>query len=153
MQTIVPSPKLTKLTKPAKIQVIKTAIKEGTFDRDEMAQILGVKDRQVRRYLNEIAKQEAELNPEGTHILRSLCINNLTKKAALGKLSTTIEVGIVLAGEVKKELTISKEDITITNNRTFNLTSYSDEDKIAILDAYRRLNKNGSSPIESRSIH
>jgi hypothetical protein len=151
MQTL--TPKLTKLTKAAKIQIIKDAISEGSFDRDEMCTILGVKDRQVRRYLNEIARQDAEVNPDGTQILRALCLKNLVKKAALEKLSTTSEVAIVLAGEVRKELSISKEDITITQNRSFNLTSYSDEDKIAILDAYRRLNKNNSSPIESRSIH
>jgi hypothetical protein len=100
MQTF--TPKLTKLTKTAKIQIIKDAINEGCFDRDEMAQILQIKDRQVRRYLNEIAKQDAEANPNGTHILRSLCLKNLIKKAALGKLSSTTETAIVLAAESKK---------------------------------------------------
>jgi hypothetical protein len=96
------TPKLTKLTKRAKIQFIKDAIKSGAFDRDEACTVLGVKDRQVRRYLNEIAKQDSESNPDGTHILRSLCLASLTKKAALGKLSSTSEVAIVLAGETKK---------------------------------------------------
>lgn len=151
MQTT--QPKMTKLTKTFKIQTIRTALKEGHFDRDEIAKLLNIKDRQVRRYLNEIAKQDAEENPGGTQILRNLCLQNLTKKAALGKLSTTTEVGIVLAGEVKKELSIRKEDVTITNNRTFNLTTYSEEDKTAILDAYRRLNKDSSSTTEPNSLH
>lgn len=81
---------------------MKDAIKEGKFDRDETATILGIKDRQVRRYLNEIAQQDAEANPDGTQILRALCVSNLIKKAALGKLSATSEVAIVLAGEPKK---------------------------------------------------
>ncbi len=151
MQTT--TPKMTKLTKTFKIQTIRTALKEGTFDRDEIAKLLNIKDRQVRRYLNEIAQQDADQNPGGTQILRNICLNNLTRKAALGKLSTTTEVGIVLAGEVKKELSIRKEDITVTNHRTFNLTNYSEEDKTAILDAYRRLNKTISSPPEPTSIH
>lgn len=95
-------PRLTKLTKTAKIQLIKDAIKEGRFDRDEMATVLNIKDRQVRRYLNEIAKQDATANPDGTHILRSLCLKNLIRKAALEKLSQTSEVAIVLAAEAKK---------------------------------------------------
>jgi hypothetical protein len=51
----------------------------------------------------------------------------------------------------RKELSIVKEDITI--NRNFNLTHYSEEDKTAILDAYRRINKNNSSPTEPTSLH
>ena len=95
-------PKLTKMTKTVKIQFIKDAIKEGKFDRDEIAQVLDIKDRQVRRYLNEIALQDAAVNPDSTSILRSLCLKNLIRKAALEKLSQTSEVAIVLAGEAKK---------------------------------------------------
>ena len=115
------TPKLTKLTKTAKIQVIKDAIKEGCFDRDEMITILGVKDRQVRRYINEIARQDAESNPDSTQILRALCARNLIKKAALEKLSTTSEVAIVLAGESKKMEV--KEEITETKNVNINVKS------------------------------
>lgn len=140
MQTT--TPKLTRLTKTAKIQVIKDAIKEGSFDRDEMAVILGVKDRQVRRYLNEIAKQDAELNPGSTQILRSLCLYNLTRKAALGKLSTTIEVGIVLAGESRKlEVT---EDIQIKEkvlHATIDLTKLAENDRKTIFDAEEALTR------------
>jgi hypothetical protein len=148
MQTF--TPKLTKLTKTAKIQVIKDAIREGNFDRDEMCIVLGVKDRQVRRYLNEIAKQDSQTNPDGTHILRALCLNSLTKKAALGKLSVTSEVAIVLAGESKKvEL---KEERTETKTVTYKL-SYSEEDKTAILNAYGRINKQNRSPPQPPSLH
>lgn len=132
MQTLtINTPKLTKLTKRAKIQVIKDAIKAGVFDRDEMTQVLGVKDRQVRRYLNEIAKQDAAANPDGTHILRSLCLKNLTKKAALGKLSTTSEVAIVLAGESKKmelkgDITETHIDITAQVNELIKISRVED---------------------------
>ena len=117
------TPKLTRLTKTAKIQVIKDAIKEGCFDRDEMITILGVKDRQVRRYLNEIAQQDAEANPDSTQILRSLCVKNLIKKAALEKLSQTSEVAIVLAGESKKiDLNATVKEIKLEWKREFNPT-------------------------------
>jgi len=142
--------KLTKTTKTFKIQFIKTAIKEGHFDRTETAQYLGIKDRQMRRYLNEIAKQDADVTPDGTHILRALCLNNLTKKAALGKLSTTSEVAIVLAGE-SKHIEVN-ENITETVTKTYNM-NYSEEDKNAVLEAYRRIDKNRSRPIEPQSLH
>ena len=51
----------------------------------------------------------------------------------------------------RKELSIVKEEVTI--NRNFNLTHYSEEDKTAILDAYRRLNKAESRPDQPNSLH
>ena len=50
-------------------------------------------------------------------------------------------------------LSYHKEDININNNRNFNLTNYSEEDKIAILDAYRRLNKTDSGTNQPPSLH
>ena len=116
-------PKLTKLTKKAKIQLIKDAINTGVFDRDEMATILQIKDRQVRRYLNEIAQQDAAANPDGTHILRKLCLKNLIKKAALEKLSQTSEVAIVLAAESKKiDMKAEIREIKLEWKHEFNST-------------------------------
>jgi len=151
MQETTPKlPKLTKTTKTFKIQFIKDAIKTGHFDRQEACTVLGIKDRQVRRYLNEIAYEDAELNPGGTQTLRNICLTNLTKKAALGKLSTTIEVGIVLAGESKKlevkEQTIESKTVTYNVN-------YSEADKNAILAARRAILSKRSSPPEPVSIH
>ena len=51
----------------------------------------------------------------------------------------------------RKELSIVKEEVTI--NRNFNLTHYSEEDKTAILDAYRRLNKTDSGTPEPTGLH
>lgn len=145
-----PLPKLTKTTKTFKIQFIKDAIKTGHFDRQEACTVLGIKDRQVRRYLNEIAAEDAELNPGGTQTLRNLCLANLTKKAALGKLSSTIEVGIVLAGESKKIEV--KEDSTETKTVTYNL-KYSEEDKNAIIAARRAILNRRSCPSEPIKLH
>jgi len=150
MQQIKTLPKLSKLTKTAKIQFIKDALKEGNFDRDEIATSLDIKDRQVRRYLNEIAQEDAELNPGGTQILRNICLANLTKKAALGKLSTTIEVGIVLAGESKK-LEVKEQSIE-SKTVTYNL-NYTEEDKNAIIAARRAILNRRSSPPEPISLH
>jgi hypothetical protein len=46
-----------------------------------------------------------------------------------------------------------KEDYTETKNLNINLSQYTEEDKIAILDAYRRINKNDSGTSEPIRIH
>jgi hypothetical protein len=118
-------PKLTKMTKTAKIQFIKDALREGKFDRDETAISLGIKDRQVRRYLNEIAQEDALANPDNIQILRGICASNLLKKAALGQLNPKYEVAIVLASESKKiEL---KEEIKVSEKHDFTVTMRSFE--------------------------
>lgn len=48
-------------------------------------------------------------------------------------------------------LALTKQDITITDR--VDLSQYSEEDKIAILDAYRRINKERSGPLEPTGIH
>ena len=94
--------KLTKLTKKAKKQFIREALFTGIFDRDNIRQILHVSDRTVRRYLNEIAQEEALQNPEKLHVLRALCLANLLSKATKKKLADKLQVAIVLAGEAKR---------------------------------------------------
>ena len=49
----------------------------------------------------------------------------------------------------KKEISV---DETVTETHTYNL-NYSEEDKTAILDAYRRINKQHSSPTQSTNLH
>lgn len=143
-------PKLSNTTKTFKIQFIKDAIKTGHFDRQEACTVLGIKDRQVRRYLNEIALEDAELNPGGTQTLRNLCLANLTRKAALGKLSSAIEVGIVLAGEARK-LEVKGETVE-SKTVTYNV-NYSEEEKNAIINARRAINSKRSGPPEPISLH
>lgn len=50
---------------------------------------------------------------------------------------------------ISKSLNVNKN----INETTFNLKSYSEEDKTAILDVYRRICKNNSAPAEPTSIH
>jgi hypothetical protein len=104
---------MTKLTKVVKKQIIRESLKTRTFDRDQLRITMGTSDRAIRRYLNEIAQEDAEQNPETIHVLRNLCTLNLINKAANNKLSNKDQLTIVLAGE-----TIKTENLTISKNQT-----------------------------------
>ncbi len=66
-------------------------------------------------------------------------------------METFKEIGRIVGRMVtqKRELQID-ESVTETHNYNYN---YSEEDKTAILDAYRRINKQNSSPFEPSSLH
>jgi hypothetical protein len=104
---------MTKLTKVVKKQIIRESLKTRTFDRDQLRITMGTSDRAIRRYLNEIAQEDAEQNPETIHVLRNLCTLNLINKAANNKLSNKDQLTIVLAGE-----TIKTETLSISKNQT-----------------------------------
>jgi len=112
-----PVTKLTKLTKTAKKQFIREALRAGVFDRDNMCKVLNTSDRNIRNYLNEIAVEDAERNPETLHVLRSICTFNLIHKASENKLSDNNQITIVLAGEPKRNenlnLTMSKTEVKV----------------------------------------
>jgi hypothetical protein len=115
--------KLTKLTKQAKKQLIRESLRARTFDRDNLRTLMGISDRSIRRYLNEIAQEDAEQNPETIHVLRNLCTLNLIHKAANNKLSDKNQLTIVLAGEPLRteSLSISKNQTEVKLNVTSDL--------------------------------
>jgi hypothetical protein len=146
--------KITKTTKKLRKAILKTILtSKGKINRIELLEQFQCSDRALRNDFNEVAQEIEEEQANKMRILRGLCTDKLTLKAAADELDESTLAKIVVSGEVRKELTINKEDITITQNRTFNLTNYPEEDKIAILDAYRRLNKNSRSTLEPNSIH
>jgi hypothetical protein len=104
---------MSKLTKQTKKQLIRESLRNRTFDRDQLRKVIGGSDRSIRRYLNEIAQEDAEQNPETIHVLRNLCTLNLINKAANNKLSNKDQLTIVLAGE-----TIKTETLSISKNQT-----------------------------------
>jgi hypothetical protein len=146
--------KTAKTTKKLRKAILKTILtSKGKINRIELLEQFQCSDRALRNDFNEVAQEIEQEQANKMRILRGLCTDKLTLKAAADELDESTLAKIVVSGEVRKELTISKEDITITQNRTFNLTNYSEEDKTAILDAYRRLIKNNSSTPEPNSIH
>jgi Fe2+ transport system protein B len=146
--------KTTKTTKKLRKAILKSLLTtKGKINRIELLEQFQCSDRSLRNDMNEVAEEIEAEQSNKMKILRGLCTDKLTIKAAVDELDESTMAKIALSGEVHKELSIHKEDITITNNRTFNLTSYSEEDKTAILDAYRRLNKRNSGASEPNSIH
>jgi hypothetical protein len=114
---------MSKLTKQAKKQLIRESLRTRSFDRDHLRTVFGGSDRSIRRYLNEIAQEDAEQNPETIHVLRNLCTLNLISKAANNKLSDKDQLAIVLAGETLKTetLSISKNETEVKVNVTSDL--------------------------------
>ena len=111
-----PETKQTRLTKTVSKQLIRETLITGTFNRAEICQKLNLKDRTIRRYLNEIAKEESQQNPELLHVLRSVCIKNLMHKAVKKQLSDRYQVAIVLSGETQKieQHITEKVDVNVT---------------------------------------
>jgi len=97
-----PATKYSKLTKTTRKQLIRTALAKGTFDRDALAEKLSVRERTIRNYLNEIAREESEQNPELIHVLRNVCVKNLMVKATKKTLPDKYQVAIVLSGETQR---------------------------------------------------
>ena len=103
-------PKLTKLTKTARKQLVRQALATGNYDRYALAAQFNLKERSIRNYVNEIAREESQENPELLHVLRNLCVKNLLGKASKkGRkgLSDKFQVAIVLSGEtqtIKQEI-------------------------------------------------
>ena len=121
---------LSKLTKTARKQFIREALKSGVFDRDNMKTVLRCSDRTIRRYLNEIAFEDAEQNPETVHVLRNVCTIKLINKAVNGKLSNHDMLTVVLAGEPKRieslNMNLNKTETKVEFNVNELLAQYED---------------------------
>lgn len=142
--------KTAKTTKKLRKAIIMENILAGTFNRPKLIQQFHCSDRAFRNDMNELATQLEEPIENQVTLLRAICAERLSNLAGKNKLDPNIMAKIIVAGFSKKvEL---KEEITESKTVTYNL-NYSDEDKSAILDAYRRLNKNNSGTPEPISIH
>jgi hypothetical protein len=93
--------KLTKLTKKLRQEAELEALNNDTFDRLLLAKTFHVRERTIRRDLNEIAERDGSLEDK-IKILRSKCLGKLTKKVHNNKLSDKLMVAIVVATEPKK---------------------------------------------------
>ena len=104
-------------------------VSEKTVDRDLKSQdVIAFIDELIRQQIVDISSAKLPLRLS----FRSDLLDKLLPKRA-------------------EILSYHKEDVTV--NRNLNLTNYSEEDKTAILDAYRRLNKKSSSPTEPIRLH
>jgi hypothetical protein len=103
-----------KLTKKYLMAVMRKQRQARTFNRDQFKKQYGLDtpmgDRNVRRYMNQIADEFGEVKAEELIFLKKVCIDNLMEKALSRELDEGTECKIALSGETSK-LEV-KQDIT-----------------------------------------
>ena len=98
-------------------QALLKELNEDTFQREEFKAKHHIRDRTLRRDLNDLAER-GEIEANQLTILRKKCLGKLTKKVHHDELSDKLMVAIVLSGETKKietktEITQGKEPFVV----------------------------------------
>jgi len=132
-------------------------LKDTGLTDEEIAGQWGLTSRRQVIRLKVKAKQNGEyqkwLNDKLSWITEDFKEIHAKIKRKHPKLAYSVMAALYAKTIPSQSLTYNKEDVTITNNRNYNLKNYSEEDKTAIIDAYRRLNKNDGGTTQPNSIH
>lgn len=96
----------TKLTKKYIMQVMRKQLANRTFNREQFKKQYGLDtptgDRNVRRYLNQIAEEIGKIKADNLVFLKNYCVDNLITKALNGELDESTEAKIALSGDTSK---------------------------------------------------
>jgi hypothetical protein len=96
----------TKLTKKYLMTVMRKQLIARKFDREQFKKQYGLDtpagDRNVRRYMNQIAEEIGAVKADNLVFLKNYCVDNLITKALNGELDESTEAKIALSGDTSK---------------------------------------------------
>jgi hypothetical protein len=95
--------KTTKTTKKLRKAILRQVLtSKGKIDRSALLEKFQCSDRAFRNDMNEVATEIDAEQADKMKVLRGICTDKLTIKAAANKLDETTMAKIVTSGEVKK---------------------------------------------------